>query len=45
LTKTGRKQLRDETEDWPRMSAIINRLLETCRIAAEAAVCRTIFLV
>jgi transcriptional regulator len=29
LTKAGRKQLRDETEDWQRMSAIINRLLET----------------
>jgi len=29
LTKTGRKQLRDETEDWQRMSGIINRLLET----------------
>jgi PadR family transcriptional regulator, regulatory protein PadR len=31
LTKAGRKQLRDETEDWQRMSAIINRLLETAR--------------
>ncbi len=29
LTKAGRKQLREETEDWQRMSAIINRLLET----------------
>jgi PadR family transcriptional regulator PadR len=29
LTKAGRKQLRDETEDWQRMSGIINRLLET----------------
>ena len=29
LTKAGRKQLREETEDWHRMSAIINRLLET----------------
>ncbi len=29
LTKAGRKQLRDETEGWQRMSAIINRLLET----------------
>ena len=29
LTKPGRKQLREETEDWQRMSAIINRLLET----------------
>jgi hypothetical protein len=28
LTKSGRKQLRDETEDWERMSAIINRVLE-----------------
>ena len=29
LTRTGRKQLREETEDWRRMSGIINRLLET----------------
>jgi hypothetical protein len=29
LTKTGRKQLLDETKGWHRMSAIINRLLET----------------
>jgi len=29
LTKSGRKQLREETEDWQRMSTIINRLLET----------------
>ncbi len=29
LTKTGRKQLREETQDWQRMSSIINRLLET----------------
>jgi len=29
LTKSGRKQLREETEDWQRMSSIINRLLET----------------
>ena len=29
LTKAGRKQLREETEDWQRMPAIINRLLET----------------
>ncbi len=29
LTKAGRKQLREETADWLRMSAIINRLLET----------------
>jgi PadR family transcriptional regulator PadR len=29
LTKPGRKRLREETEDWQRMSAIINRLLET----------------
>ncbi len=28
LTKAGRKQLREETADWQRMSAIINRLLE-----------------
>ena len=28
LTKGGRKQLREETADWQRMSAIINRLLE-----------------
>ena len=28
LTKAGRKQLREETADWERMSAIINRLLE-----------------
>ena len=28
LTKNGRKQLREETADWQRMSAIINRLLE-----------------
>src|SRR5437764_3905548 len=29
LTKSGRKQLLEETADWQRMSAIINRLLET----------------
>jgi len=29
LTKSGRKQLLEETKDWQRMSAIINRLLET----------------
>jgi len=29
LTKAGRKQLREETEGWQRMSAIINRLLES----------------
>jgi len=29
LTKSGRRQLREETEDWQRMSGIINRLLET----------------
>ena len=29
LTKSGRKQLREETEDWQRMSSIINRMLET----------------
>jgi len=29
LTKAGRKQLQEETADWQRMSAIINRLLET----------------
>lgn len=28
LTKAGRKQLREETADWQRMAAIINRLLE-----------------
>jgi PadR family transcriptional regulator len=28
LTKTGRKQLEKEAEDWERMSAIIARLLE-----------------
>ena len=31
LTKSGRKQLREETADWQRMSAIINRLLEAPR--------------
>jgi PadR family transcriptional regulator, regulatory protein PadR len=29
LTKSGRKQLLEETVDWQRMSAIINRLLKT----------------
>jgi len=29
LTKGGRKQLREETADWHRMSTIINRLLQT----------------
>ena len=29
LTKAGRKQLREETEGWQRMSAIINRMLES----------------
>jgi DNA-binding PadR family transcriptional regulator len=29
LTKSGRKQLLEETADWQRMSAIINRLLKT----------------
>jgi PadR family transcriptional regulator PadR len=29
LTKDGRKQLREETADWQRMSTIINRLLQT----------------
>jgi len=29
LTKEGRKQLREETADWHRMSTIINRLLQT----------------
>jgi transcriptional regulator len=29
LTRDGRKQLREETADWQRMSMIINRLLET----------------
>jgi transcriptional regulator len=28
LTKAGRKQLREETESWERMMAIINRVLE-----------------
>jgi PadR family transcriptional regulator PadR len=29
LTKDGRKQLREETAGWHRMSTIINRLLQT----------------
>jgi PadR family transcriptional regulator PadR len=29
LTRTGRKQLREEVESWERMSAMINRLLKT----------------
>jgi len=28
ITKTGRKQLREETASWERMMAIINRVLE-----------------
>ena len=28
LTRSGRKQLREETQDWHRMSSIINRLLQ-----------------
>ena len=28
ITKAGRKQLREETESWERMMAIINRVLE-----------------
>jgi len=28
ITKTGRKQLREETESWERMMAIINKVLE-----------------
>jgi hypothetical protein len=28
MTKAGRKQLREETESWERMMAIINRVLE-----------------
>ncbi len=28
LTRTGRKQLRDEAEGWNQMSAVINRLLK-----------------
>lgn len=28
LTKAGRKQLKSETENWERMMAIINRILE-----------------
>ena len=28
ITKAGRKQLREETENWERMMAIINRVLE-----------------
>ncbi|HSP05690.1 MAG TPA: PadR family transcriptional regulator, partial [Acidobacteriota bacterium] len=29
LTRAGRKQLTEEKESWDRMSAIINRVLET----------------
>jgi len=29
LTNTGRKQLEEETENWDRMSAMINRVLRT----------------
>jgi len=29
LTRSGRKQLREEAEDWHRVSAVINRLLQT----------------
>jgi len=29
LTRTGRKQLLEETESWDRMSAMINRVLKT----------------
>lgn len=29
LTRAGRKQLREEVENWERMSAVINRLLKT----------------
>jgi transcriptional regulator len=29
LTRAGRKQLGEETEDWSRMSAMINRVLRT----------------
>jgi PadR family transcriptional regulator PadR len=29
LTRTGRKQLEEEAEDWARMSAMINRMLRT----------------
>lgn len=29
LTRAGRKQLREETESWGRMSAVINRVLST----------------
>lgn len=28
LTKSGRKQLREEAEDWNQMSAVINRVLK-----------------
>ena len=28
LTRTGRKQLRDETADWRQMAAVINRVLK-----------------
>jgi PadR family transcriptional regulator, regulatory protein PadR len=29
LTKTGKKQLADETESWERLSAAVNQILET----------------
>ncbi len=29
LTRTGRKQLAEETESWDRMAAVINRVLQT----------------
>jgi PadR family transcriptional regulator PadR len=29
LTRSGRKQLQDETASWDRMSAVINRVLKT----------------
>ncbi|HEY1468249.1 MAG TPA: PadR family transcriptional regulator [Candidatus Acidoferrum sp.] len=29
LTRAGRKQLKEETESWGRMSAVINRVLST----------------
>jgi PadR family transcriptional regulator PadR len=29
LTRSGRKQLEEEAEDWARMSAMINRMLRT----------------
>jgi PadR family transcriptional regulator PadR len=29
LTRSGRKQLQEETANWDRMSAVINRVLKT----------------